>query len=369
MDVFFHGKIHRERFEIWLHHTEICFGFLFPLPFVRRPLEVPIIHHTDPGPVSLDAFVCHGNVLGLLLRRNLSIPLVRDGIGNCVPVHLRYPDGFVGVAVLHHDIPDIFRPGKIDDPGIHPPVRRTGPKPISLHRHYVKAVSGSGVVHPLKEDEVIHVTRAKFDRAGEGSGHYYHVGIHGFRTPVGCAQKPGVRLGINRLIAPLGVNVRLIPYLIVTHFSLVPGNDSSHEIAEIVEVIRGSVGAYRISLFAAPRRRVGKPHYQFDVIFAGKVHDLIVFLPRRMIPLVVPEIPLAADLDIFPGKFLPDPMKTGLGDHFHRKLALGRVGFLFEESVDSKRIHVGITNRCHIPGLRPGAEQIGRQVGEPLDLL
>ena len=91
----------------------------------------------------------------------------------------------------------------------------------------------------------------------------------------------------------------------------------------------------------------------------GEVYDLIVFIPRGMIPFVIPEIPFSADFDVFPREFLPDPMESGVGYHFHGQFPLFWIYLLFQERVDPKGVHVGVLHRCHVVGAGFRAQQVG----------
>jgi len=53
-------------------------------------------------------------------------------------------------------------------------------------------------------------------------------------------------------------------------------------------------------------------------------------------------VPFAMDLDVRPGKLLPDPAKAGVADHLQRPLPLGHLYLLLEKGVDAKGDHIGM---------------------------
>ena len=72
---------------------------------------------------------------------------------------------------------------------------------------------------------------------------------------------------------------------------------------------------------------------------------------------MVPKVPFGRYLYIFPGKFLADPVKPGVGDHLHGQLALFEFYLLFEESIDPKGVAPGIGDGHKIGRLGLGARQ------------
>ncbi len=109
---------------------------------------------------------------------------------------------------------------------------------------------------------------------------------------------------------PFGVDVRLIPDLVVADASAVAFGDGGHEVGEVLEIVRRRVFAHVVASGAAPRRRVADAHDQFHVVLLGQVDDVVVLFPRGPIRFVaaILEIAASVDLDILPGKLLPQPM-------------------------------------------------------------
>ncbi len=319
--VLLHRLIDRQRGEIGLHHAEVVPG-LVPLG-VGGPLEEPEIGHAHPGPLGLNTLVGLHGVAGLLL---LAHPAVGGGhpLGHGAPVHLRDPDGLGLVAVLDHDVADVEDAGEVDHLGPHPPVPRPRPEAIALHREDVEVIPRPGVVHPLQEDEIVQIPRPQLDGGGQGAGDDRAVGIGLLGPGVSNFQELGVGLRVHRLLAPLGVDVGLVPDLVVFDAPPVAAYHRVDEVAEVVEIVRRGQGASGVPVVARPSRGIGEAGDDFEPVFLGQLDDVIVLLPGRAMRLVaaVLEIALAVDLDVLPGELLANPAEAGLADHPERPLAL-----------------------------------------------
>ena len=110
-----------------------------------------------------------------------------------------------------------------------------------------------GIVHALQEHEFAHSqTRAwatiERDRRRKRAADNDGVGIGLLDPVIARAQKACIRLRIYWLFAPLGVDVGLIPQLIVAQAPGVSGRYGVDEIAPVIVIVRWSVGAPNITV-------------------------------------------------------------------------------------------------------------------------
>ena len=183
------------------------------------------------------------------------------------------------------------------------------------------------------------------------------VRVGGLDAVVGQAEQASVGLGIYGLVAPLRVDVGFVPDLVETNTPPVTSGDRRDVISIIVKVVRWGVSAVRIAGGAGPGGWIAQAGDDFQVVLFRQVYDVIVFVPGRAmreVPAVL-EVAFPVDFEVFPGKFLPDPVETGVGDQLQRAGAFLRVHLLFQESVDPKGRQVRIGHRHVSVGVGQGA--------------
>ncbi len=215
--VILHRTIDGQGGEVRLNQAEVIPGLI---PFaVIGTFEEPEIRHAQPRPVLLDTLIGQGRVARLFLQRNLAVRarirymgIIGDGVG----VHLPDPDRLMGISVGDHDVPDVGRPREVD-------VQRTlaavsGPRPehVIVDRQDIETASGTGIVHPLEKDQIVHApsaarTGVEGHRGCEGTADDHRIGVGFLGSPIPFAQQLCIGLGVNRTLAPLRIDVGLVP--------------------------------------------------------------------------------------------------------------------------------------------------------------
>ena len=137
--------------------------------------------------------------------------------------------------------------------------------------------------------------------------------------------------GINGLAGhPLSRQVRLVPHLDVLYAPFIVVQQGVGEIGQVLVVFQRPAAVRA----RCPRGWVAHAGDNLDLIFVGKVHDAVEFLPGRLLPLVIKEVTLL-ELDLLPGKLLLDPGYVGLRYHPQRLLYLPILDLFIQKDVDA----------------------------------
>ena len=164
------------------------------------------------------------------------------------------------------------------------------------------------LIHAFEEGEVIESQVAAFER-GREAGRQDANGRVGFLgPPIRDAEQLDVGSGINRTVAPLMVQIRLVPDLDVSDPAPVARDEIVDEIA-VVEVVQRWMGAATTG-GTCPFGRPVQPRDDPDVVTRGRVYDVVVLVPGRAAGGLVGILPLAP-FQIGPQELLADPADTG----------------------------------------------------------
>jgi len=219
------------------------------------------------------------------------------------------------------------------------------PQPVALHGEHVKARTRPRLVHALQIEHVVGVAPAEVNCRADGPGDDHDRGVNGFQGAVGAAQQVGVRLGIDRLLAPFGVEVWLVPHLVVLDAPAIARRHGDRIVHEVLKVGRWRVAVVGALWQAPGGHGAAQSGDDLQGVLFGQGDDVIVLVPGADRPVhveVAPvgEVALSVNLDVFPGELLANPAEARLGDHLHLPLALGRLDLLLQERVDGEGIHV-----------------------------
>ena len=166
-----------------------------------------------------------------------------------------------------------------------------GPETVGHHRGNVEEVFGSMLIHAFEESEVVEATVAAFEGGREAGRQDANRGIGFFGPPIGGAEQLDIRSGINRTVAPLVVQIRLVPDLDVADPAPVARDEVVDEIA-VVEVVQRWVGAAT----AGGTRPFGgavQPRDDPYAVARGRVYDVVVLVPGGAAGRLVTVLPLA----------------------------------------------------------------------------
>ena len=150
-----------------------------------------------------------------------------------------------------------------------------------------------------------------------------HVGIRFLGSKVRHPQHLGVGDRINRLLAPLGIDVGLIPDLNVLHPVAKVFDKLVHKVPIVFKI--GGWGFGTGFCGAGPRGRTIQAGDDDQVLAAQKVHDLVELGPTTFPADRIDKLALAQRLNLGPGELLLGPAQASFPGHLDRPLALPRL--------------------------------------------
>ncbi|TKJ28895.1 MAG: hypothetical protein CEE40_10240 [Chloroflexi bacterium B3_Chlor] len=229
---------------------------------------------------------------------------------------------------------------------MHPPIGRSVPQPISLHGHNIEVVLHSSIIHPLQEAQIGKILGGHLRRRCQPRTQDHNLGVRFLGPRIPHCEEFGISFGIDGALAPFWVDIGLVPDLIVLDPPLVSADHSVDEVAVVIVVIGRGQGPRLISCCSAPGWRVVQASDDLYPVFLSQVDDVVILVPGGYVPAlaVITKDSFAFDLDVFPGKLLPDPLETGIPDQAQGPMDLPIIHLLLQKSVDSVGVHPGVSD-------------------------
>jgi len=193
-------------------------------------------HGAHPGPLGpgppnrlLDPLRLHLLLIGAP-RRRMAFPVP----GQRIPAEGHRPHRLLGVPVADHRLTSQEGAREVQHTGIDPPVVRAGPETVGLECQHIEVRPRPPLVHPLEEEDLIHVDGAilhiRRQAGGEDQGLRVLRADSGARTD----QHAGIALRIHESLPPMGIDVGLIPDLIGGDPAPVASGHRPGEAAEVL---------------------------------------------------------------------------------------------------------------------------------------
>ncbi len=135
-----------------------------------------------------------------------------------------------------HHLSQQEQPREVQHRLVGPAVVGAGVEAVGLAGHDVEVGSGPCLVELLQVAHIAQVLRAGLDGGGQAGQEDAGVGVGSADGARGASQQVGVSGRVDRAVAPVGRQVRLVPYLVVIHLRAVADGEGASESSEAVRV-------------------------------------------------------------------------------------------------------------------------------------
>ena len=184
---------------------------------------------------------------------------------------------------------------------------------------------------------------------GQGCRQNVDVGVSLLGSLVGDLEHLGVGYRIHSLLAPLGVDVRLIPDLDVLYPSTEMIDKGIDKIAIVLKTGGGCFGT--CVLEAGPGRSPVQAGDDLQSVGPVQVHNLVEFLPTAFAADRIDELTLAKWLDLGPGELLLGPAQASLPSHLDGSFPLPGFNLAGQKKVSAIGVDISVG---YCPGRAPG---------------
>ena len=200
---------------------------------------------------------------------------------------------------------------EVEPAGIGGGVRRLR-EAVGLRGRDVKPIARAQVIQRVQEGDVAQVGPAGFCGGRQGGKHDLRIGVRGTNLYDGLAQQPQVARRIDLGCAPVRLDVRLVPHLVIAQPITVAPRRGRRKRAEVGPLVRWRLGVVSVRFRPRPRRRAVQHDYRGQRWMLGEFGENRI--PRHPIKVA------ARGFDRVPGQRKTHPadaprLRIGQGAH------------------------------------------------------